>query len=54
LVADRWQNKIAEMLWLTHFGDFRSRKKSPPDVPGGRCRHAVLAAALAGAERTGS
>ena len=30
------------------------RKKSPPDVPGGRCRHAVLAAALAGAKRTGS
>ena len=31
-----------------------SRKKSPPDVPGGKCRHAVLAAALAGAVRTGS
>lgn len=29
-------------------------KKSPPDVPGGRCRHAVLAAALADAKRTGS
>jgi hypothetical protein len=26
-----------------------SQKKSPPDVPGGKCRHAVLAAALAGA-----
>jgi len=29
-------------------------QKSPPDVPGGRCRHAVLAAALAGAMRTSS
>ena len=29
-------------------------KKSPPDVPGGKCRHAVLAAALADAKRTGS
>jgi hypothetical protein len=34
---------------LLHLGGFRVFKKSPPDVPGGKCRHAVLAAALAGA-----
>ena len=38
----------------SHSDDCLFWKKSPPDVPGGRCRHAVLAAALAGAKRTGS
>ena len=37
-----------------HFGVCLSLQKSPPDVPGGRCRHAVLAAALADAKRIGS